>query len=357
MKFIHISDVHLGAWPDADRDWARDRKREIEETFSDIIDKCEEEKLDLLLIAGNLFHTCPTVEELKEVDRKLSKLTHTKTVIIAGDCDYIAPGSDYANYKFESKAVVLPAGKVTNAYLKELNCCVTGYSYEKPEYTERVLEEIKPGKKDAFNILLGHGGDRTHMPFNKEVLAKKGFDYIALGHSMKPAHILKNKMAFSGSPEAIVYTETGERGYILGTSDENGFQIKWLPISKRNYYNLNLDIDKVESNFEACKVIEDEILKLGVENIYRIIIQGVSDDTAKFSLDRIKTRYNVFDIVDKTIGVKYVQKTSLENSNNITGHFIETMQEYTSSNQSQKEKAMRYGLMALAKAGEKYVSE
>lgn len=50
---------------------------------------------------------------------------------------------------------------------------------------------MRPGKPDAYNILLGHGGDMEHMPFSKEHVAKLGFQYVALGHMHKPAHILK----------------------------------------------------------------------------------------------------------------------------------------------------------------------
>ena len=36
----------------------------------------------------------------------------------------------------------MPRDKATNAYLDELNVCITGYSYGKPEYTERLLERL-----------------------------------------------------------------------------------------------------------------------------------------------------------------------------------------------------------------------
>ena len=53
MKFIHIADVNLGAQPDRGRIWSDVRAKEIYSTFHRVIEVCEEQKIELLLIAGN----------------------------------------------------------------------------------------------------------------------------------------------------------------------------------------------------------------------------------------------------------------------------------------------------------------
>ena len=60
-----------------------------------LVKVCEEEQVDLLLIAGDLFHRQPLLRELKEVDYLFSQLTHTKIVFIAGNHDYLKPSSYY----------------------------------------------------------------------------------------------------------------------------------------------------------------------------------------------------------------------------------------------------------------------
>ena len=54
MKFIHIADVHLGAQPEA-AVYSQSRGRELWESFEKILGVCEDERTDLLLIAGDLF--------------------------------------------------------------------------------------------------------------------------------------------------------------------------------------------------------------------------------------------------------------------------------------------------------------
>ena len=46
MRFIHVSDVHLGMIPDKGKPWSDVRAKEIEETFDRILDIAEERKVD-----------------------------------------------------------------------------------------------------------------------------------------------------------------------------------------------------------------------------------------------------------------------------------------------------------------------
>ncbi len=48
MKFIHIADVHLGAVPDKDKDWSKERAEEITDAFDRLLETAEERQVDLL---------------------------------------------------------------------------------------------------------------------------------------------------------------------------------------------------------------------------------------------------------------------------------------------------------------------
>ena len=65
MRFFHIADTHLGAVPDAGFAWSEERRAEIWESFRGVIQKADREEIDLLLIAGDLFHRQPLMRELK----------------------------------------------------------------------------------------------------------------------------------------------------------------------------------------------------------------------------------------------------------------------------------------------------
>ena len=68
IRFIHLSDVHLGAVPDRGCPWSHEREEEIWETFRRVIVGIRKNPVDLLFIAGDLFHRQPLLRELREVD-------------------------------------------------------------------------------------------------------------------------------------------------------------------------------------------------------------------------------------------------------------------------------------------------
>jgi len=355
MKFIHIADVHLGARPDRGRVWSNERTDEIKMAFNDIVRTCEEKQIDLLLIAGDLFDKPPEEKELKELDFQLRKMPVTKTVIIAGEHDYIEENSAWETYSFESDTIVMPRDKATNAYLDELNVCITGYSYGKPEYTERLLERLVPGRENAYNILLGHGGDTNHMPFSKEKLARLGFQYVALGHVHKPSHILKNKMAFAGSLEPLGYMDTGKRGYILGEVNESGdTNITFVSCNRRSYINMALDLNPTYTNADISEMVEGQILELGKENIYRVLLKGKIDSGLTINLSELIRRYNINEVINKTQQEKDIKELQKGNENNIIGKFIELLNdEERIGDEEIRNKAMRYAIDALLEAGDK----
>lgn len=107
MKFIHIADLHLGAEPDAGRAYSQNRSQELWETLQSVLEVCEEEQTDLLLIAGDIFHGQPLRRELKELNYYFAELTHTKVVLIAGNHDYIRKDSYYRTFQWNENVIPL----------------------------------------------------------------------------------------------------------------------------------------------------------------------------------------------------------------------------------------------------------
>ena len=159
-------------------------------------------------------------------------------------------------------------------------------------------------------------------------------------------------MAYSGSPEPLGPNDRGNHGYILGEIDEKGTRIKWCPIAKRSYINFQFDLSSDLKNEEVEKMAEDKMLKLGKENIYTIVLKGFTSDEKKPDFSRIQKRFNVYRIVDKTISRKKVEQMEADNEKNLVGRFISEVNDSYTIDTRIREKALRYGLEALIKAGE-----
>ena len=186
MRFVHIADVHLGATPDWGMPWGELRHKEIWDSFDRVIDVCNKEKADLLLIAGDLFHRQPKLSELKELNYRLGKLNSARAVIMAGNHDYIGARSYYQNFEWNDRVHIFLKDTIEAVEFPDINTVVYGLSYLSRDITEPLYDNVKPEHKDRINILLAHGGDEKNIPINRRKLLESGFDYIALGHIHKP---------------------------------------------------------------------------------------------------------------------------------------------------------------------------
>ena len=68
MKLMHIAHVHIGVTPDLNKPWSQARAQAVKDTFAALIGIAEKEQADLLLIAGDLFHSQPLKRDLKEIN-------------------------------------------------------------------------------------------------------------------------------------------------------------------------------------------------------------------------------------------------------------------------------------------------
>ncbi len=344
MKFMHIADVHLGVQPDKGMPWSKLRSREVTEAFDKVLCVAEEEQVDILLIAGDLFHAPPGVSMLHELDYKLSKLTRTKTVMIAGNHDYMSPESAYATYHFQSKTVCLPADRLSSVYVRDANTCIVGRSYDRQQITEGMYDDARPVKEGAINILLAHGGDLCHAPINKQKLLQAGFDYIALGHIHKPEILSLDKMAYAGSLEPIDYTDTGDRGYILGEVIDGHCHIHWKKLNVRNYINLSLKLKSSYTQAQIIDTIEKEMIRLGRQHIYRIILKGEKSENVSCDFQGLLSKYYISVIEDDTRGDIDINELLSEHQEDIIGQYILQLKD---KDDEVSKKALAYGLQAL----------
>lgn len=348
MKFIHIADVHIGAKPDVGFPWSEDRQKEILESFEHIIDKCIEEEIDLLLIAGDLFHKQPLMRELKEVNYYFSKLTKTQVVIIAGNHDFIGPRSNYNGFSWSDNVHMLLEEDLDSIYLEELNTEVYGFSYHAREITEAKYHKVRPGCEERINILLGHGGSARNIPIDKRILEYLGFDYIALGHIHKP-QILSQRIAYSGSLEPMDKNETGERGYIIGelVKEETSYiNICFIPNSIRQYKKIPLQIDQKATNGTIADLIKTVINEYGTNHIYAFTLTGSRDRDVLFDTEMLLRYGNIIEIIDDTRPDYDFMELQQENADNIIGLYIKNINEHN-GNDIIINKALYYGMEAL----------
>ncbi len=355
MKFIHIADIHLGAVPDSNLPWGAQREKEIWSSFQDIVRICNEEKADLLLIAGDMFHRQPLVRELKEVNYILSRLETAKAVIMAGNHDYIGPRSYYQDFTWDEKVHFFLKDSLEGKEYTELGVEVYGLSFCSKDITEPLYDGVKPAQNELLHILLAHGGDERNIPMNRKKLTELGFDYIALGHIHKPEFIT-DRIAYCGSLEPLDKNELGERGYILGeiNRDAEGkvqTAARFVPHSLRQYKRCILNVKQDTTNGSLLDQTREIIQENGGNNIYSFTIQGVRDEAIRFDKEAVRALGNVLEIEDQSVPDYDFDALYQENADNVIGMFIKKIRE-TSQQDEIARKALYYGIEALLNAKE-----
>lgn len=345
MRFIHISDVHLGAKPDRKYWWGKEREKEIYTSFYAVLAKAKSEKVDLVIISGDLFQNPPTYEQLQEINTWFAKLSPIKIVYIAGNRDFVEQDSASDLFSFAPNIVFLKDTKKQVHYMKEIDTWVYGISYDRQKITASMYDELNPDSEDGIHILLAHGGDREHSPMDFEKLKWSGFDYIALGYSHKQQTLVEDLMAYPGSLEPLDPKEEGKHGYMFGEITEERRIVHFIPHAKREYISLTIKVSSEMTNMEISAKIEEKILNLGEDNLYTIILEGSFEGDLDLSCFELESKYAILSILNHTKRYESLDSLYRQNTNNLLGNLI--LEKKTEGISQLEKDALEYAIEAL----------
>lgn len=190
MKFSHLADCHLGSW----------RQPELQalnlKNFEEAMDKSIKERVDFMLITGDLFDSAyPGIEVLEEAFFQLRKLKDSgiSCFYIAGSHDYSASGKTFLSVLEKAgfcKNIFVPEERENNIILNPVvfkEVALYGYPGKKSgievEELKRVKLQDSPG---FFKILALHTSLKKaigNLPIDSvEEDNLPQADYYALGH-------------------------------------------------------------------------------------------------------------------------------------------------------------------------------
>lgn len=349
IRFIHLADVHLGAVPDRGCPWSREREEEIWETFRRVIVTIRKSPVDLLFIAGDLFHRQPLISELREINDLFATISQTRIFLMAGDNDYMKEDSFYRTFKWNENVSLFDEESRTCIEIPDKNIYVYGLSYEHKEIHEALYDDWKKSDKRGFHVLMAHGGDEEHIPMDFRKMAEGGFDYVALGHRCQQQAPLKDWVLYSGALEPIDRNDLGEHGYIEGTYDEGKVRTRFVPFASRSYQNLLLTVREGSTQHTLEEMLRNEIMKRGGKNIYRVIIQGTRSPGSLLLAERLKSMGNIVEVLDESRPAYDLEKLHEQYKGTLIGDYIEQFPD-NGRRPVVQDKALYHGLQALLNA-------
>jgi DNA repair exonuclease SbcCD nuclease subunit len=220
VKLAHLADLHLG-YRQFDRQntrGANQREADVAEAFRCAVDDLLEQRPDLILFAGDIFHsvrpTNPAILFLfQQLQRLRVALPDTPVVLVAGDHDTprtSETGSILKLYEAVGAEVVIDAPR--RLVFPKLDCAVLAVPHQALISPER--PSLRPERGGpTFNILVTHGqypalGEaRGTMDYGGALLSLEDlgpakWDYVALGHYHVAQELAAN-VWYSGSLEYL----------------------------------------------------------------------------------------------------------------------------------------------------------
>lgn len=339
LKFIHIADVHLGRIPDAGQPWSSIRKKEIYETFCEIIEYANRHAVDFLFIAGDLFDHVPDEQELLWLDRELGRLEHTCVIYATGECDYLEKDAPIVTFQFTAPVYVignagvepniLPDSKFygvrdENAsmmydciHFSHFHLNVYGVSFFEKRNSLPVLDENVPFDRDGINLLVAHGGEKGYLPIDISLLKNRNYQYIALGHKHNYEEIINARIVYPGTPEPLAFGETGRHGFVEGVFTENGVDICLRKIAKREYKTIAYPVSDALTSAEIAEELGAMMNREGREHIYHIRLVRLEQCEKNFQIEEQLSDYWLEDIEGQQFKRKDYAAYMKVNHNNI----------------------------------------
>ena len=329
FKFIHTADIHLDsplkgleAHEDAPLEEIREATRRA---FDNLINWAMEEKVDFVLIAGDLYDG-----DWKDYNTGLFFVSRMGRLAKAGIKVLMVSGNHDAASQI-TKSLPLPDNVILfsskthqSKKLADLGVIIHGQSYSQRAETRNLAAKYPQGNAGYFNIgllhtcLTGRAGHEAYAPCTIDELTSKGYDYWALGHIHQREIILEDPwIVFPGNIQGRHIKETGiksatlvtvENGSIVDVSTHELDVLRWAicRVDLSSCQNTESVYEAVRQGFDqALDQAEDKTLAL------RLLLTGKCPMHAKL-LDRTAQWIEEFKGIAAGLGNLWLEKVKFQ---------------------------------------------
>lgn len=358
LTFLHAADFHMdSAFGALTAFQAAGRRRESRELGFRLANYVNQHKIELVLLAGDLFDSGGAFRETGEQLAEALGQMNARVFISPGNHDWVGPGSPWLTLNWPENVHVFREAQLTAVDLPEWNLTVHGASFTGPERTESFLAGFTLPENGRVHIGLFHGEidppEPRYGPIRREEIAASGLDYLALGHihrRTEPLRFGKTLCAWPGCIEGRGFDELGEKGFYQGSIGENGgISLEFVPFAQRRYEVLEVDV----TGRAPRAALEAALPEDTARHLYRIVLTGESGEggTDVWGLrESLADRFYALEIRDRTRVAEDIW--AREDEDSLRGLFLRELRQRRRQARSETERqtvdqAARFGLAAL----------
>jgi DNA repair protein SbcD/Mre11 len=286
FRFIHCSDLHIDSpfkGLESQLPFLTERLRESTfSSFHNIVRLAVEEKVDAVLIAGDIFDGADrSLQAQLKFRRGLLELSKKKipSFIVHGNHD---PSNSWSQtLEWPESTTIFPDNKVASFPVKrdgETLAWIYGISYPKKEVSENLALKFKKDQKHGFAVGLLHAnvgqqsGHDNYAPCSLQDLISSNFDYWALGHVHQFKILRENNpcIVYSGNSQSRHLKEIGPKGCCLVTLNSDApANIRFVATEEVSYRSATVDISSASSINEVLQAIQLQVEELAKEALTR----------------------------------------------------------------------------------------
>ena len=352
MKFLHLSDLHIGKRLN-EFSMLEDQKY----ILSQILEILDRENADGVILAGDIYDKpIPSVEAVQLFDSFLTRLADRKVPVFAvsGNHDSVERVS-FGAQLMENRGVYI--SRVYDGTLKKIEMsdkngevCIWLLPFIKPSSVRHVLEEEEISTyqdalktvmehisvdTDKRNILVAHqfvtGASRCE---SEEVLVGgvdqvdvslfEKFDYVALGHLHTPQHVGRETVRYCGTPlkysfsetdqeKSVTVVELGQKGSIVIRTiplhpirDMRKIRGTYLEVTEKSFYegtntrdylHITLtDEEDIPDGMQKLRIIYPNLMKLEYDNRRTSENRSIEGNTTGVQKTELKIFEEFFEI-------------------------------------------------------------
>lgn len=364
IKILHTGDVHLDSpFAGLGRDAARERRRELRETFSAMMAYAKTAKVDLVLIAGDLFDRKFATRETVELICETFGSLDCPVVVAPGNHDPADGRGIWHSGTLPENVHVFTEEKLSRFSFADIGVDVYGYAFTSSEMTHSPVAGEFVRDKNRTNILLCHADMTSPVsssaPLSKAQIEAFGADYTALGHIHNGEAYSGNAGAYTyaycGCPEGRDFGECGAKGAIIAEIDGDAFArtvtVTRKVFCRKKYEDVTVPVDGASTVSEVCRAAEAAAIGADDRTILRLTFTGTVDP--ELEIDPAAVKAALSGVADVTVRDRTSPSLAFsEDDPTVRGEFCRLLApRLGSADPAEREKAvlaLRMGLAALS---------
>ncbi len=311
LRLVHTADVHLGARHTDLGDQATAQRERQFGAFRATVDLALAEKVDLFLIAGDLFDS--NTQPRRSVERVAAELkrladARIRTVIIPGTHDVYDRASIYRANDLTAIAGLAPADELLTVLTPEvpeidlpvLDAVVYGRVFATKKAPTSPLAGFRAASDGrTWRIGLIHGSlliagrtEHDDVVFTAEEIAASGLDYLALGHwhSALKGTAGTVTYAYPGAPEPVALDQDRAGKALLVTLDvaadgARSVTVEQCQVGRTTFEKIDVDAATIAGQHA---LIERLLARADPDRVLDVRITGVKPDELDVDTEEVE---------------------------------------------------------------------